>query len=59
MDNYSRLQKITQDEIKKALQAERETLTVQINSLTEKLNALESAFDNKNKGERQLPENEN
>ena len=59
MDNYSRLQKITQDEIKKALQAERETLTAQINSLTEKLNALESAFDNKNKGERQLPENEN
>lgn len=51
MDNYSRLQKITQDEIKKALEAERETLTAQINSLTEKLNALESAFDNKNKGD--------
>lgn len=51
MDNYSRFQKIARDEIRKALQAEREELTEQIKSLTEQLNALESAFDNKNKGD--------
>ena len=49
MENYSRMQKIARDEIRKALQAESETLTAQIRALTEQLNAIENAFNNKTK----------